>query len=103
MASSGLAEARDLTRKEDAMKRFAAAAALGAILVGAAASRLNAQEAVVGVANPDTLFFSDDPTLNRSCWRSTFSAERQRAPITHPGRRQLRPRADNIVIASAGR
>ena len=48
------------------MQRFAAAAALGAMLLGPGASRLNAQEAVVAVANPDALFFSDDPKLNRN-------------------------------------
>ena len=48
------------------MKRCLTAAALGAILLGAAASQVNAQEAVVGVADPDALFSSKDPVLDRN-------------------------------------
>ncbi len=48
------------------MTRYLATAALGAMLLGAPAARVNAQEAVVGVANPDALFFSKDPKLNRN-------------------------------------
>ena len=46
--------------------RFLTAVALGATLLCAPAAPVNAQEAVVGVANPDALFFSNDPKLNRN-------------------------------------
>ncbi len=48
------------------MKAFPMAAAIGAMLLGTIATSVNAQEAVVGVDNPDALFFSKDPKLNRN-------------------------------------
>ena len=48
------------------MKRLLIIAALGAMLLGAPASRLHAQEAVIGVADADALFFSKDSKLNRN-------------------------------------
>ncbi len=48
------------------MKRFLPIAGLGAMLLGAVALPVNAQEPVVGVANPDALFFSKNRELNRN-------------------------------------
>ena len=47
------------------MRQALILAALGAMMFGAP-SWLNAQVAVVGVANPDALFVSDDIELNRN-------------------------------------
>ena len=48
------------------MRPFLTATALGALLLASAAARVDAQEPVVGAANPDALFFSKDPVLNRN-------------------------------------
>ena len=49
------------------MNRHIKAAAFGALLLATApVARVQAQEAVVGVANPDALFSSTDPVLNRN-------------------------------------
>ena len=50
------------------MKRFltGAAVAAGLLASGLGAGAAQAQEAVVGVANPDALFTSPDPVLNRN-------------------------------------
>lgn len=48
------------------MKRLVTTVALGAMLLGGPVATAMAQEAVVAAADPDALFFSKDPALNRN-------------------------------------
>ena len=48
------------------MKRLFTVVALSAVIFSMAAPMVSAQEAVVGAADPDSLFFSKDPELNRN-------------------------------------
>jgi|SRR5450830_432022 len=48
------------------MKRFFTVVALSAVIFSTFTPVVSAQEAVVGAADPDSLFFSKDPELNRN-------------------------------------